>query len=168
MTVGGAPVGFVFPAAQLTLGTSTFTTTTTGFLHARLATSGGLSCATASTYFGWLEVDGVPMPSSRVGIGENFGAGGDFTAANFAQKILEGVTSEPVAGRLPRAAGTIRVCERCRSKLLGRWQRCRRRDGARAAPTLPTTAMATFGRFDFDASTMCIVDAAGSEVCAER
>ena len=129
VTVGGAPAGFVFPAAQLTLGTSTFTTTTTGFLHARLATSGGLNCATTTTYFGWLEIDAIPIPSSRVGIGEKLRRRCRLHGRQLLPEDPRGCDWRTGGSRYPSAAGANRVHERCRNKLLGRWQRrrCRHR-----------------------------------------
>ena len=113
ITAGGASGAFVFPAAQLTLGTATITTTKSGHLELKFVGSGGTQCVTTTVYDGWIEVDGVPVRSSRVTIGESFDvAGADtFSATNFSQKVLSGVTATPV----PAGVDEVRARFACTS-----------------------------------------------------
>jgi hypothetical protein len=101
ITAGGVSGVFTLPPAQLTLGSQTITTSKAGHLELHFAGAGGLNCTGdgITTYYAWIEVNGVPVRSSAVRIGENFSVptADSFSATNFSQKVLHGVTATPVA-----------------------------------------------------------------------
>jgi hypothetical protein len=169
VTAGGADGAFVFPVAQLTMGTRTITTTKAGHLQLEFIGYGGMRCLTASDYVGWLEVDGVPVRSSKVSIGENFAVTGaeDFSAVNFPQKVLQGVTAAPVAA----GSHEIRARFACRSGASNTEATGFDHSWVVTVLSGTTTVAALEQDVPDDSSmtgTMCITDAAGTETCTSE
>ena len=161
---GGAPNSFVFPAAQLTLGQTTVTTAKAGHLALHFIGAGGLNCISASSYYAWIEVDGDPVRTSRVLIGENFDVSGvdSFSATNFSQKVLQGVTSAAI----PAGAHQLRARFACLSGTSGSSSATAHSWTVDVLPSAPTIVTPAFLSTDEEAGpTLCIIDEAGVETC---
>ncbi len=109
---GGAAVNFVFPAPQLTLGSSTFTTPKAGHLLVSMNVTGNLMCTTAFQSYWWIEVDGSPIRSSlrTVGEGEGFDADGllPFSISGLtAASVAAGVHTVSVRGACSSGPGSF-------------------------------------------------------------
>lgn len=155
IVAGGAPTTFTFPAAQLTSGQQNVTTSKSGHLALRYVGAGSLTCVSATSFYAWLEVDGAPVPSSRVEIGESDN--------NLPQQVLQGATAVPIPAGThqvrARFAGTTGTFSVGWSGLRFSWMV----EVLPSAPTIGTTNafLSTGG----EQLTMCAVDAAGVETC---
>jgi hypothetical protein len=164
ITAGGASGAFTFPTVQLTLGQQTITTAKAGHLELHFVGAGGLSCTSSSSYNGWIEVDGVPVRSSLVSIGENFDVPGAdvFSATSFSQKVLHGVTATPV----PAGAHQVRARFGCTSGA-GLFSSSSSNSWIvtvlSGTPSVAALELTT--PESADAREMCMVDADGVETC---
>ncbi len=115
VAANGASPTFLLPPVQLTLGTTTISTTVSGNMELKWIGSGSLNCTTSGVagFYGWLEVDGVAVRSSIILIGEGFSVAGvdSFSATNFPQIVLQGVTASPV----PAGSHQVRARFGCNS-----------------------------------------------------
>ncbi len=164
-TSGGAAANFVFPASQLTLGSGTITTSKAGHLELHFVGSGGLRCTDASSYSGWLTVDGQPVRSSRVSIGENLDVlpAESFSAANFSQKVLHGVTSTPI----PAGSHQVRALFAC---ITGMGQFSNSNSFSLTATVLsgiPDVAADEYIEILSNDNTMCVQRDDGTEECID-
>jgi hypothetical protein len=90
VTAGGASASFVFPAAQLQLGSTTnITTTRAEHLDLHFIGTGGLQCSNAfAANIAWIELNGTPVRSSVT----QWGSG----IAPFDQRLLRGITATSI------------------------------------------------------------------------
>lgn len=96
--------------AQVTLGSTTFTTTKSGRLHITMHVNGAVICATTNSFDAWIAVDDVPvMNSHRVLFEPPVGAG--FDSDGFGPITMEGLTAAPVAA----GTHTVKVNLACNS-----------------------------------------------------
>ena len=107
--IGGAAPGFVFPAAQMTTTPTPVTTLRPGRLLVELTGSGQLACATDSFANWWLTVDGAPIRSSMIPLGEATAIGFNFDG--FPGITLSGVTDDVISA----GAHTIGMAAACSS-----------------------------------------------------
>lgn len=90
--LGGAPT---LPPVQVTTSSTTFTTSASGRLLLDLTGTGQLTCATSSFVRWWIQVDGVPVPSTSLQLGEAVAI--DFSYNGFPAIRLAGVTAATIA-----------------------------------------------------------------------
>ena len=83
------------PAAGVTTSSTTFTTTKAGRLLVDFTGSGQLQCATSSFVRWWIQVDGTPIVSSSMQLGEAVTISFDY--AGFPAIHLTGITADSVA-----------------------------------------------------------------------
>ena len=104
--LGGAPT---LPAAGVTTSTASFTTTTPGRLLVDFTGSGQLQCPSSSFVRWWIQVDGTPIVSSSMQLGEAVTISFDY--AGFPAISLAGVTADVV----PAGDHTVALAGGCTS-----------------------------------------------------
>lgn len=92
---GGIPATTPLPAVGVSTSSVGFTTRTAGRLVLDLTGSGQLMCPSSSFVHWWIRLDGEPVLSSRMQLGE--AAAIDFTYAGFPSIHLTGATAGAVA-----------------------------------------------------------------------
>ncbi|KQW47937.1 hypothetical protein ASC77_16145 [Nocardioides sp. Root1257] len=97
------------PAAGVTTSTATFTTTKTGRLLVEFTGSGQLQCPSSSFVRWWIQVDGTPILSSSMQLGEAVTISFDY--AGFPAIHLTGITADAV----PAGDHTVALAGGCTS-----------------------------------------------------